>query len=121
MKVDGQRSDDTIPVMTSIAELRRAVPIGTPVIVFGDPAPSAAILEADGVTAVTGSGKGIPEGSTLVSPSVQGLLFRDESGAFARGMAPRRRLTKRFLPLPLHATSGKRRQSRRRKRPGPGE
>ncbi|MGL5826016.1 MAG: hypothetical protein ACRCYU_14575 [Nocardioides sp.] len=38
---------------------------------------------------VRGEGTGLPADTVLLSPSVQGLLFKDETGAFVSGLADR--------------------------------
>lgn len=72
----------------TIAELSRAVPTGTRVIVLGLIAPSDHTLETESVTGkVSNSGAGLPSGATLVSPFPQGLIFETAEGGFASGYA----------------------------------
>ncbi|QIK74150.1 hypothetical protein [Nocardioides piscis] len=88
VKVDGAAPEGTEPVVASIDELAAAVPVGTRVILLASPAPTAAELrqQTPGIE-VRGDGTGTTPGTTLVRPHVQGLLFRDETGAFASGVA----------------------------------
>ncbi|WP_408897743.1 hypothetical protein ACJ5H2_01220 [Nocardioides sp. R1-1] len=88
MLVDGQPPADTTPVLTTIEELTTAAPAGTRVILLANPARSADQLAADtpGLV-VEGEGTVLPAGAPLLSPRMQGLLFRDETGAFASGLA----------------------------------
>jgi hypothetical protein len=88
VKVDGEAPKGTEPVITTVEELSKAVPEGTPIILLADPAgPPEQVERATPGLSVRNDGKGLPDRATLVTPSVQGLIFRDETGAFASGMA----------------------------------
>ena len=88
IRIDGEAPEGTEPVYSTIAELNAAVPAGTRVIVVGDEAPTATELESqtsDGT--VEKAPAGHPDGVSLLWPNVQGLIFEEQTGAFASGVA----------------------------------
>lgn len=84
--VDGAAPAGTTPVLRSISELERAVPAGTQVIVLANAARTESQLRADTPGLVVRDKGKVAEGS-LLSPTVQGLLFRDTNGDFVSGLA----------------------------------
>lgn len=87
LRIDGQPQGSE-PSFASLEELSAAVPLGTRVIVLANPAPPASQLKVDTPGAeIVSEAKGVPQGATLLQPTPQGLLFRDETGSFGSGVA----------------------------------
>lgn len=86
--IDGEEPEGTVPVFSAIDELNAAVPTGTRVISLGEEAPTASQLEIHTPGGqVQNDGAGYPQGSALLQPDVQGLLFEDGEGGFVSGLA----------------------------------
>lgn len=79
---EGRRS-----AVCSMEELKRAVPVGTRVIVLGMPTVSVAEQEYAPHVTVESPDAGLPAGGTLVDPYPQGLIFETASGGFVSGRA----------------------------------
>ena len=75
------------PAYRGIGEISDAIPPGVRVIVLGDVAPSDdALAAATPGSKVLGAGAGHPQGTSLVSPYPQGLLFETHTRGVASGM-----------------------------------
>lgn len=72
--------------VTSVGELRRAVPEGTRGIVLGSPTVSVEEQEYAPYVTVVDANAGVPDGASLIDPWPQGLIFETSNGGFDGGI-----------------------------------
>ncbi|MCX6396843.1 MAG: hypothetical protein NTV23_10190 [Propionibacteriales bacterium] len=71
--------------VTGVADLETAAPIGTRLVVLGNPA--GPLTSGDRTESVLNPGAGRPAGVPVVTPAPQGLLFETANGDVASGVA----------------------------------